>query len=87
LRCCLPFLIYFFATNYYLQQYALEGIPEDERATFSLEFVLRWLILLSLLYFMFFEVIQLLRDRFEYFTDPYNYLDMSQYAINVYLIL
>lgn len=36
---------------------------------------------------MFFEVIQLLRDRFEYFTDPYNYLDMSQYAINVYLIL
>ena len=87
LKCFVPFLIYFFATNYYLQSYALDGIPEDERVSFSVEFVLRWLILLSLIYFMFFEVVQILRDGLGYFFDIYNYFDMSQYTINIYLIL
>ena len=77
LRCFIPFLIYFFSTNYYLQSYAMEGIPEDERVSFSVEFVLRWIILLSLMYFSFFELVQILRDRFDYFTDIYNYLDAA----------
>ena len=36
---------------------------------------------------MFFEVVQIVRDRFDYFTDVYNYLDIAQYSINIYLLL
>ena len=36
---------------------------------------------------MFFEVVQILRDGLGYFFDIYNYFDMSQYTINIYLIL
>ena len=36
---------------------------------------------------MFFEVVQILRDGLGYFFDIYNYFDMAQYTINIYLIL
>ena len=51
-----PYIIYFLCTIVYTTTWSVQGIEEGTRWDFTAEFVLRWLIIISVFYFVFFEI-------------------------------
>lgn len=84
LKCFLPFLIYMVCTLYYISNYAVTGVKKPEE--FSEEMVLRYLIIILILYFCYFEVRCMIRDGLSYLLDVYNYIDIGTFILNLYLI-
>lgn len=62
------------------------GIPKDEISDISVEFVMRWALVLLTFYFMVFDLIVLLREGLAYFTDVFNYIDVASFTLNFYLV-
>ena len=81
-RCFVPFLLYFGATLAYATRYSVAETPTDE----PVEPILRYLIIVLVIYFAFFELVSMVRDGFSYLLDVFNYLDWSAFALNFYLI-
>ena len=74
--CFLPFIVSFILTIWYLTYYGVQGIPKDQRYAFTLEFVVRCIILALIVYFFIFEVLQFIRDGLRYFRDIFNIFDV-----------
>ena len=55
--CFLPFIASFIFTIWYLTYYGVQGIDQDEKYGFTIEFVLRCIILALIFYFFAFEVL------------------------------
>ena len=55
--CFLPFIVYFVLTIWYLTYYGVQGIPKDLKYAFTLEFVVRCIILVLIFYFFVFEIL------------------------------
>ena len=79
-------MLYFVTTVFYISNYAVEGIEEDQKYEFSLEFVLRILIVIFVIYFSFFEFASIHRERWNYLTDVFNYIDWASFILNFYII-
>lgn len=47
---------------------------------------MRYIILVLIPYFAFFEVVSMLRDGWYYFIDVFNYIDWTSYALIYYLL-
>ncbi len=85
-RCFVPYCFYFVGSLYYVSNYTVEGIDPDDRWSLTPEFFLRWFILLSVLYFAFFEFVCMIRDGWQYFTDIFNLFDWGAFALNLWLL-
>lgn len=86
LMCFIPYIIYFCSTIYYVSNYPRTGILEEERWALTTEFFLRWIILASVLYFAFFEIVTMTRDGMDYWFDIYNYFDWTAFTLNFYVV-
>ena len=84
--CFVPYIIYFLSTLVYVASYAVEGIEEDQKYAFTLEFVLRIIIVSCVIYFAVFEFISIFRDGKGYFLDPFNYFDWAAFFLNFYIV-
>lgn len=82
LRCFIPFIIYFGATLAYATEFSIKETPTNEPA----ETILRYVIIVLVLYFAFFELVSMVRERSSYLLDIFNYLDWSAFTLNFYLI-
>lgn len=80
--CFIPFILYFGCTLAYATHYSTQDTPTNEPA----ETILRYVIILLVAYFAFFELVSMVRDGFSYLLDIFNYLDWSAFALNFYLI-
>ena len=81
-----PYIVYFVCTIIYASTFAVAegGIPEKEIWAATPEHFMRWVILLSVFYFVFFELVVMLRDGWGYLTDIFNYFDWVAYGLNFY---
>ena len=86
MRCFIPYVIYFATAIYYVSNYTVEGIDPEDRWAMTPEFFMRWIILVSVIYFAFFEFICILRDGLTYFTDVFNYVDWGAFVLNLWLL-
>ena len=84
--CFLPYLFYFFCTIFYVSWYAVDGIPPEENGTLTAELVLRIIIVLSIIYFAFFELVAFFRGAKNYILDPFNYFDWLEFFLNYYIV-
>lgn len=84
-----PYTVYFVCTIIYTSTYAIDakGIPESERWAGTPEHLMRWIILLSVFYFVFFEIVVMVRDGWGYLMDIFNYFDWLAFSLNFYSIL
>jgi len=82
----IPYLFYFIATIVYSTNWAVDGIAEEDRWTLSPEFFLRWFILASVFYFMFFEIVSMIRNGTDYLTDIFNVFDWTAFVLNIYTL-
>mmetsp|Transcript_42077 Transcript_42077/g.55429 ORF Transcript_42077/g.55429 Transcript_42077/m.55429 type:complete len:182 (-) Transcript_42077:728-1273(-) len=48
---------------------------------------MRWIILVSVVYFSFFEFVAMIRDGWNYLFDIFNYFDWSAFILNFYVII
>ena len=87
--CFVPYIIYFVTTILYVSAWGVEGIREEDRDEFTdtAEFIMRWIILISVIYFAFFEFVAIIRDGWSYTTDIFNYFDWSAILLNFYVII
>ena len=74
------------STLIYVFNYAVEGIKEEQKYAFTLELVLRSVIIISILYFAFFEFVSIFRDWRTYLTDVFNYFDWITFFLNSYIV-
>ena len=67
--------------------YTLEGI-NNEGTLFekTVPYIMAVLILIGVLFFLFFEFVVALRAGLDYFVDVFNYIDLTSFALNIYLI-
>ena len=86
LKCALPYLVYQVCTIYYTSEYALVGVDSDHVWDFTGEFVLRCILIILNIYFVYFEIRDVMRDGLSYLFDPFNYLDVLKLSLNMYLI-
>ena len=85
-KCFLPFCIYFISTQVFLTKYVMEGINTDgDLHQWLIPYILAGLLDLGVLYFLFFEVIVAIRSGAKYFSDPFNYVDIGSFTLNIYL--
>ena len=79
-------MVYFLITTCFYTIFTSTGIhgySDSEKVAA----VFMGLIIISLdLYFLFYEVEGIKRDRMIYLTDPYNYVDLVTAAINMWLV-
>ena len=71
-------------TLYYISKYVVIVVENPDE--FSEEMVLRYLIICLNLYFFYFEIRCMIRDKLSYFLDVYNYIDIGAFILNMYLI-
>lgn len=83
--CFLPFCVYFIVTQVFLSTYTLSGI--DPSSSVLLPYLMTLIIFLGVIFFLFFEMIVALRSGLEYFSDPFNYIDLSSFALNIILVI
>lgn len=69
---------------WYISVYGVKG--HDKSDEFNEEMVLRFLILSLIIYFLYFEVRCMMRDKMIYLLDLYNYVDIGTFILNIYLI-
>ena len=81
----IPYIIYFLCTIFYVTIWSVEGIDYDKRWDLTPEFVVRWIILILVIYFVFFEVVAIVRDGWNYLTDVFNYFDWAAFILNFYV--
>ena len=86
IRCFIPYCAYFVVSLYYVSNFTVAGISPDDRWSFTVEFFMRWFILLSVLYFAFFEFVSAIRDGAAYFMDIYNYVDWAAFVLNMWVL-
>ena len=79
-------MIYFAVTIYYVSVYAVEGIAAEDDGKLTVEFCLRFIIAISVIYFAFFEFLSMVRDGKEYLSDVFNYFDWFAFASNLWII-
>jgi hypothetical protein len=79
-----PYLIYFGCTIFYVSKWGVEGIPEEDIWKPTAEFFMRWIILLLVIYFAFFEFVGMVKDGWGYLFDVYNYIDWAAFILNFY---
>ena len=87
--CLIPFIIYFCSTVLYFSN---EMIDEDFHENFkpfspSLEFFNRMVTIIGMIYFGIYEIIQMYRDRLDYFKDLWNYFDLGSIILNTFLLI
>ena len=82
----IPYLTYFLATLTYVIYFAVYGIDVGTEWDLTAEFFLRWVIIVSVFYLMFFEIIAMIRDGFAYFKDPYNLCDWLAFSMSGFII-
>ena len=64
----------------------MEGINIDgDLNEWLIPYILAGLLVLGVLFFLFFEVISALRTGAKYFSDPFNYVDIGTFTLNIYL--
>ena len=81
----LPYLAYMIMTLIYLSNYTVQEKDHDYWE-WSEESSMRFVILLMIFYFLYFEVMSMKRDRYYYFLDIFNYVDLVSFIMNTYLI-
>lgn len=81
-----PYIIYFLCTIVHVTTWSVKGIDGGTEWNFTAEFVLRWLIIISIFYFIFFEIVAMVRDGWSYLTDVFNYIDWLAFILNFYVI-
>ena len=86
-RCLIPFVIYFLLVLFYLSYFAVEGIEGLNDVEKNLEYAMRILILIFVSYFLFFEIVCILRDGLSYLKDIFNWIDIISFMLNIYLII
>ena len=84
-KCFLPFLVYFACVLGYISNFGVTGVEDPQE--FGVEMVLRFVIALFMLYFLYFEVISMIRDVLAYFTAVGNYMDLLSFALNTIIIV
>lgn len=82
----LPFCIYFGCNLWYVSHYAVEGITVEESKKFTIELFLRIIIIISVIYFSFFEFMSMVRDGWDYILDIFNWFDWIAFFFNIYII-
>ena len=82
----LPFCIYFSCNLWWVSYYAVEGITEEESKKFTIELFLRIIIIISVIYFSFFEFMSMVRDGWDYILDIFNWFDWIAFFFNIYII-
>ena len=82
----MPYVIYFIATIVYVEKWAVFGIDVGTTWDLTAEFFCRFVIIFCVLYFMFFELVAIIRDPAGYMRDVYNIFDWSAFILNVYII-
>ena len=86
-RCLVPFIVYFFLVLFYLSHFAVNGVDENNESEKRIEQAMRLLIFFLLTYFIFFEIVCMMRDGLDYITDVFNWIDIISFMINLYLIV
>jgi len=81
----IPYMVYFVCTIVYVTTWAVDGIPTDEVWSPTPEFFLRWIVFVCVLYFLFFEIVAIVRDGWSYLTDIFNYFDWIAFFLNFYV--
>lgn len=82
----IPWLIYFFLTLTYITLFSVQGVDRLSDSQQGAEIVMRFIILLQILYFIYFEFVSVIRDGTDYLYDIYNWIDISSFIINIFLI-
>ena len=87
-RAFIPFCIYFILTQVFLTKYVMEGInPEGSSVEQAIPYAMCFTILVGVLFFLLFEFIVMLRAGWSYFIDPFNYVDLGSFTLNVFLVV
>jgi hypothetical protein len=93
----LPFTIYFCSTVDYFSKFLIDrrfrnsdrgfdDILPDKENNYDFEFINRVVTIVFMIYFFLWECVQIKRNGFDYFRDPYNYLDIGSISLNSFLL-
>ena len=85
LWCFLPFIVYEIAVIWYISIYGVSG-SEGPIEPDQTEIILRYLILILTIYFLYFEIRCLIRDRTDYVLDISNDIDFLALFLNLYIL-
>ena len=84
LKCFLPFLVYFLSTLWYISNFAVSGVADPSE--FGVELIVRYMIVILILYLLYYEIRCCIRDKFAYLLDIYNWIDISSFCMNLYIV-
>lgn len=73
-------------TLLYISNFAVHGYEVPDDFWFTNEFILRVFTIVLMCYFLYFEIRCIIRDRFAYLIEIYNYLDLISFILNIWLI-
>ena len=86
-RVFIPYVVYFLITVSFLSTFTREGFwsfnDDDQR----IGICVGCLIVILDLYLFYFEIYNVLRDGWSYFTDPFNYFDLATSVLNILLVI
>ena len=85
--CFVPFCVYFLLVQIFLSVFVINGI--NKNGTDFEKYgphVMGVIIVLHVAYFLFFELVVMLRTGYAYFLDVYNFVDLASFTLNVILV-
>ena len=87
--CMIPFIIYFGSTVFFFSNEMIDDKFHENFEAWSLswEFFNLVVTILGMIYFGIYELIQMYRERLDYFTEIWNWFDMGSIILNTFLLI
>ena len=82
----LPWILYFVLVLTYMSLFAIPHPSHISEEEDMIKPIIKGLISCLMIYFLCFEVASLYRDKLDYFTDSFNIIDITSYAMNIYVL-
>lgn len=85
----IPFVIYFLTTMVYFSTYLIDEVNmhHDKDEHTNLEYVLRIILIIMMIYFAAYEILQLFTKGLRYFIEFWNLFDCASFGLNTVLML
>ena len=83
----IPFMIYFLSCMFYFSNFLFDDFDDSMILDFSAEFFCRVILIILLVYFFLYELLQIQSNGLNYFLDIWNWVDISSFFLQVYLLV
>ena len=85
-RCFIPYMVYFLCTIYFYTVFTSPGIHSSSENEKLVALIMGLIIICLDLYFLFYELVIVMRDGTKYLNSVVNFVDMITAFINMWLV-